>query len=396
MVTREYPPFIVGGVGTHTFQLVKYLRKIGVDVTVISFGNPKLTTEDEIFLSPLSSLLEEARTTTPLHKDLLLVKDIKRIMSYTRELLKEKKHDIVHVQEPYIGGLITYDKKVTTMHDTGIGEVKSILKYSNLSNLQVLKKSVFYLTLGYFMEYVSIFTSKTVIVPSYACKQELVNMYKIYPSKVVVIHNGIEVPPDIPSKEEARKILGLPKDKIIVLTVGRHIPQKRIDLLVEATYRLDKNVRDNMLVIIIGQGPETPLLIHLVEKYRLNDTIKFLGFVPHENVWLYYSASDMFILTSDKESAPMALLEAASIGNAIITSRTGDYSLLMKNRIDGMVFESGDLNMLAKILEELIVDENLRYTLSRNAKLFASRFTADKMALKTFRVYQKLIGESLR
>jgi len=391
MACREYPPFVVGGVGTHTFQLVKYLRKIGVDVTVVSFGDPKLSTDNEIFLSPQSSLLEEARTTTPLYKDLLLVKDIKEIMSHTRKLLREQRYDIVHVQEPYIGGLITYDKKVTTIHDTGIGEVIAILKYSNPFSLQVLKKSVFYLTLGYFMEYASILTSKVIIVPSYSCKQELVNTYKVHPSKIVVIHNGIEARPNIPSKEEARKILGLPKGKVLVLTVGRHIPQKRIDLLIEAIYRLDKSVRDNIFVAIIGKGHETPFLIHLTEKRCLSDVVKFLGFVPDEKLWLYYSASDIFVLTSDMESAPMVLLEAAIMGNAIVTSRTGDYALMMKNGVDGLVFEPGDVNTLTRFLEELIIDKNLRHVLSRNARLFASRFTADKMARRTLRVYEKLV-----
>jgi glycosyltransferase involved in cell wall biosynthesis len=207
----------------------------------------------------------------------------------------------------------------------------------------------------------------------------------------VVIHNGVEVPLNIPSKEEARRVLRLPKNKVIVLTVGRHIPQKRVDLLIEAIYRIDKSVRDNVLIIIIGRGPETSFLIHLTEKYKLSDIIKFPGSVPHEEVWLYYSASDIFTLTSDKESAPMVLLEAASMGNAIVTSRTGDYALMMRNGIDGLVFEPGDINTLTMFLEKLIVDANLRHKLSKNAKLFASRFTADKMARKTLKVYEKLI-----
>jgi glycosyltransferase involved in cell wall biosynthesis len=391
MVGREYPPFSVGGIATHTYYLVKHLRKLGTEVTVVAFGDPRESIDNELFISPISSLLESG--VTNLYKDLLLIWDIGRLTSFVKKLLYRECFDIVHVQEPFIGGLIAYNnRKITTMHTTGMGDVKSILKSTETLNLQVFKKIMFYMTLGYFMEYSSLFTSKIVIVPSYMCKQELVKMYKVHPSKIVVIHNGVEAPPNIPSKEEARKTLGLPKDKIIVLTVGRHIPQKRIDLLVEAISKLDKSIRDNILVIIIGRGPLTPFLIHLTEKYKLEDIIKFLGFVNHEKVWLYYSASDIFILASDKESAPMTLLEAASMGNAIVTSRTGDYALMMKNEIDGMVFEPNDVNALAKILEKLIIDENLRQTLSRNARLFASRFTPDKMARKTLRVYKKLIA----
>jgi len=390
IVGREYPPFSVGGIATHTYRLVKHLRKLGVEVTVVAFGDPRASTDSEVFLSPASSLMETGAT--KLYKDLLLTWDIVRLTSFTKKLLHEKHFDIVHVQEPYVGGLVAYDdRKVTTIHTTGIGDVKSILKTAESPNPQVFKKTIFYVSLGYFMEYASIFTSKIIIAPSYICKKELVNMYKVHPSRIVVIHNGVEIPLNIPSKEEARRVLRLPKNKIIVLTVGRHITQKRIDLLIEAIYRLDKSVRDNIFVIIIGKGYETPFLIQLTEKYKLNDIIKFSGSLPHEKVWLYYNASDIFVLTSDKESAPMVLLEAASMGNAIITSRTGDYALMMKNGVDGLIFEPGDVNTLTRFLEELIVDENLRHTLSRNARLFASRFTADKMARKTLKVYEKLI-----
>jgi glycosyltransferase involved in cell wall biosynthesis len=390
IVGREYPPFSVGGIATHTYTLVKHLRKLGVEVTVVAFGDPRASTDSEVFLSPASSLMETGATN--LYKDLLLTWDIARLTSFTKKLLHEKHFDIVHVQEPYVGGLVTYDdRKVTTIHTTGISDVKSILKTAESPNPQVFKKTVFYVSLGYFMEYASIFTSKIIIAPSYICKQELVNMYKVHPSRIVVIHNGVEIPLNIPSKEEARKMLGLPKDKVLVLTVGRHVTRKRINLLIEAIYRLDKSVRDNIFVIIIGKGYETPFLIQLTEKRCLSDVVKFLGYVPDEKLWLYYSASDIFALTSDMESAPMVLLEAAIMGNAIVTSRTGDYALMMKNGVDGLIFEPGDVNTLTRFLEELIVDENLRHTFSRNARLFASRFTADKMARKTLKIYEKLI-----
>lgn len=393
MVTREYPPFTVGGIATHTFLLTKFLRKLGVEVTVVSFGDPKFTTDSEIFLSPRSSLLEETHGITKLHKDLNLIVDIKHITNYVRKLLRQRKFDIVHVQEPYIGGLITYNgRKITTFHTTGMGEIKSILEYySHNANPHTLKKTIFYATLGYFMEYSSILSSKIIIAPSHICKQELVHMYKVKPEKIIVVHNGIEPAENVPSKEEARKILGLPRDKVVILNVGRHIPQKRVDVLLSAIKRLDKRLHEEILVVLVGGGPETPYLRTFAEMNGLSHIVKFVGYVPSIRVWPYYSASDIFVLSSNKESAPIVLLEAASMGNVIVTSRVGDYAFLMRNRVDGMIFEPGDVFGLASILEELITDKNLRLTLSRNAKLFASKFTAEQMARKTLLVYQKLL-----
>jgi len=359
-------------------------------VTVVGFGDPRVSSDNELFIPPSSSLLE--RGTTKLFKDLLLVEDIAKLTNFTKKLLYEKHFDIVHVQEPFVGGLITYPtRKVTSFHTSGLGEVKALLNYSRLPSSQNLKRITFYTSLGYLMEYASILSSKVIISPSYTCKRELIYMYKVKPEKIFVVHNGIEPPSNIPCKEEARKILGLPKDKVVVFTIGRHIPRKKIDLLIEAVKKLDKNLRENLLVLIGGKGPETKTLRLLIEKYSLIGSVRLVGYIPDNMIWMYYSASDIFVITSVEESAPMVLLEAASMGNAIVTSRTGDYALMMRNRVDGMIFEPGDVNALTRILEELVINEKLRHALSRNAKLFASKFTAEKMAWKTLRVYEKLV-----
>ena len=350
MITREYPPFIVGGVATHTFYLVKYLRKLGIGCTVISYGDPKLSTEDTIFVSPSSSVLKEGET--KISDDIRLFKDICRLTSYVKKHLQEKKYDIIHVQEPYVGGLITYPRrKITTFHDTGVGEAKAILSSISYKNTQGMKKITFYFTLGYLMEYASIFSSEILITPSYVAKHELIKFYKTNPRKIRVIHNGVEIPRDITCKESARHILGLPEDRIIVLTVGRHDPRKRLDLLIEAVKRLESGLRDQIYVVVGGRGRQTYLLKSLVKKYNLNDVVHFTGWLSREKLWLYYSAADIFVLTSDTESAPITLLEAAATGNAIITTRVGDYALMMKNGVHGTVIRPGDVASLVNALE---------------------------------------------
>ena len=390
MVTREYPPFIVGGVATHTFYLVKYLRKLGVDCTVVSYGDPELSTEDTIFLPSSSSALKEGRTR--LSEDVRLLEDIYKLTSYVKKLLQEKKYDIVHVQEPYVGGLITYlGMKVTTFHDTGVGEARAILNSISYRNSQGMKKVIFYFTLGYLMEYASIFSSETLIAPSYTAKYELLKLYKVNPRRVRVIHNGIEVPKDIPSKERARRILGVPEDKIVVLAVGRHIPHKRYDLLVEAVAKLERSFRDQIYVVIGGHGPQTPYLKLLVKRYNLEDIVHFTGWLSREKIWLYYSAADIFVLTSDTESAPITLLEAAAAANAIITTRVGDYAIMMKNGAHGIVITPSDVASLVNALEELITDKNLREKMSKKAREFAALFSWESAAMKTINVYEETL-----
>ena len=391
IITREYPPFIVGGVATHTFYLVKYLRKLGVDCTVISFGDPRLSTEDTIFVSPSSSVLKEGKT--KISEDVRLFEDIYKLISYVKKHLRAKRYDIIHVQEPYVGGLITYPKrKITTIHDTSVGEAKAILNSTSFKNTQGMKKMIFYFTLGYLMEYASIFSSEILITPSYTVKYELIKFYKVNPSKIRVIHNGIEIPENMPNKEEARRLLGLPKDKIIILTVGRHIPRKRHELLIEAVAKLNKSLREQIYVIVGGRGPQTPFLKSLVKKYNLDDIVYFTGWLSEEKLWLHYSVADIFVFTSDIESAPIALLEAAVTGKAIITTRAGDYAYMMRNRVHCTVIEPSYVNALVKALEELITNKSLREKLSEKAKEFASLFSWEKVAMKTLEVYREVLG----
>jgi len=390
MVTREYPPFIVGGIATHTFYLVKYLRKMGVDCTIISYGDPRLSTEDTIFIPPSSSVIKLGKT--KISEDVKLIKDIYRLTSYVKKHLKEKKYDIVHVQEPYVGGLITYPgRKVTTFHSTGLGEAKTILNSTSYSDSQVLKKLIFDFTLGYSMEYASVLTSEILITPSYTAKHQLIKFYRVNPRKIRVIHNGIEIPKGVLSKEMARHILGLPEDKIVILAIGRHDPRKRYDLLIEAVANMERSLRDQIYVILCGQGSQTHFLKSLVKKYGLDNIVYFTGWVLRENVWLYYSAADVFVSTSDTESAPITLLEAAAVGNAIITTRVGDYALMMENGVHGILIRPGDVTSLVNALEELITNKKLRERLSKKARDFATLFSWERVAMKTIDVYKEVL-----
>jgi len=385
MITREYPPFIVGGIGTHTYHLVQALRGLGVKVLVVSFGNPISTKDDVVFLRPVSSILESRQT---LLKDIRIPIDIIRMTIYAMRIAK--KYDILHVQEPYVGGLILHPRKITTFHTTGLGEVKTILSNNKL-NFHTFKRIIFYITIGLFMEIASLLTSKVIITPSYTAKKELINFYPLKPKKIIVIHNGIEPPKKLPTKQEARLYLQLPQDKIIILSVGRHIPIKQFDILIDAIRQISAEARNRILVLIAGEGPETGRIIKLVNTYGLQNTVKLIGKIPNEKLWIYYSASDIFVLTSVKESAPMVILEAGTAGNVIVTSRVGDYALMMQQRVDGITFKPGDVQTLAKILTELITNQHLRHQLSEGARRFAMRFTAEATAKRTLEVYKRLI-----
>lgn len=389
MVTREYPPFEVGGIARHTYCLVRYLRRLGVECTVLSFGDPGCSGGDVVFVKPRSSII--SRRGSRIVEDVRVPVEIARLTVKARELLSTGSFDLLHVQEPYVGGFVGYDgRKVTTIHDTSYGEMKGIVNHP--LTLHNFKRAVFYVALGYLMEFTSIRSSRVLIAPSYEVKYELTRVYGVPEGKVEVIPNGVEPPSsDEPSREEAKTLCGLPQDKILIFTTAQHVARKRLDILVKAVKILRERGVDGFLVVVGGEGPLTPSLKTLVRRYSLESYVRFTGWIPDSRLPVYYRAADIFVVTSDYEAGPMTLLEAGVRGAALVCSRIGGFASMMRDRVDGLLFPPGNPSRLADLLEKLIADEGLRRRLGCNAERFASRFTWRNVAVKTKTVYESLV-----
>lgn len=389
MITREYPPFIVGGVGTHTYYLTKYLKRKGIEVKVISFGDPKLSSEEVLFIKPSSSII--SRGSTNIAEDIKIPVDILKFTNKVKSILKNEDYDLVHVQEPYVGGLISYEYKVTTIHDTSFEEIRSRLKYLGRESS---KQVTFYATMGYAMEFLSIVTSKVVINPSLDVAWEMLRVYKVPFEKIRVIPNGVEDPqPNEPSKVVARHILGVPEDYFIILSIARHIPVKQLDILIKATKILKDRALKNFMVIIGGLGSLTDYLMKLAKELGVSDVLKFVGWISKDKLPLYYRAADVFVVTSEYESGPLTMLEAGIRGIPLVVSDiSSGFIMIARNEIDCVKFKPGNPADLANKIMLIANDCSLWKKLSRGAKLFASLFRWEKIAEKTITVYEEIFN----
>ena len=389
MITREYPPFVVGGVATHTYYLTKYLRKMGIYVKVVSFGDPKLSTEDTVFIEPRSSII--SKETTSIAGDIRVPLDIVRYTNFVKNVLKEEQFDTVHVQEPYVAGFISFEHKVTTIHDTSYGEIKGYMKYLDSSSL---KRIAFYIAMGYTLEFASILTSKIIINPSIDVAWEMIKVYRVPKEKIRVIPNGVEEPPsNEPSRDAAREILGIPNDHFIVFTTAQHVGRKRIDTLIRAAKILKNKGVKGFKVIIGGKGPLTPHLKNFATKLQVNDIVEFTSWVPKEKLPLYYRATDVFVITSEYEAGPITMLEAGIRSIPIIISDIpSGFAMIAKNGVDCLKFKLGDPNDLAEKMLILMNDRRLWKKLALGAKIFASAFTWETTAKTTMKIYREVLA----
>ncbi len=387
-VTREYPPFEVGGIARHTFNLVKYLRESGVACKVVSFGDKEFSSDDVTFINPSSSIIN--RSSSQLISDLKIPLDLARFSRTVNTLIKEERFDIVHVEEPYVGAFIRHKKKVTTFHTTAYGDIKAL--FHHLNNFSNLKRVIFFASIGLYSELMSAASSRIVIVPFSHIGRELSKFYRVPKQKIRVILNGVRMPPSPKSidKTTAKQKLGMPPEQVLVFTVARYVFRKRLDTLVEAIGLLHNEGVKNLKVVIAGDGPLRPYIKDLVKKRSLEHLIELTGWVSEEKLALYRKATDIFVLTSEYESGPLSLLEAMSHGTAVISSKIDGFPMLIRDGIEGMLFPVGDHVELGNCIRTLLKDAPRLLSMSTSARHFAEKFDLKTAAEETENVYRSL------
>ncbi len=209
-------------------------------------------------------------------------------------------------------------------------------------------------------------------------------------SKVRVIYNGIE--PAVPSPTSRAQLLaelGLPPQARLVGAVGRLWPQKRIKDLIWAADLL-KVIRDDVHLLIIGDGPQRELL----ERYRrlchIEDKVHFLGarndvprLVPHFDVaWL----------ASSYEGLPNVVMEAMAAGVPVVASDIWGNRELVAHGKTGFLFPVGDRAGLARFTQKILEDPTLAAEMGAAGKArMTHEFTVAAMVDQHVALYRELL-----
>lgn len=146
-----------------------------------------------------------------------------------------------------------------------------------------------------------------------------------------------------------------------IVAVGRLSPEKRFDLLLRATARLAD--QHDVEVVICGEGRERARLEKLGRELGLEDRLRLPGFVANPHAWM--ASADVFVLCSDTEGAPNALIEAQGLGVAAVATDcpTGPREITDGGRT-GRLVPTGDVDALAAAVAELLDDSEQRRALA--------------------------------
>lgn len=226
-------------------------------------------------------------------------------------------------------------------------------------------------------------------------KRVLLNHYHLSRKKIVVVLPGVDSRLFHPrSRKTARQRLSLPKDKKIILFVGRFDPVKGVGRLLRAVQSLSRaqaNFTDNFRVLLIGgntrarrfwQLPEVVKIRRTILRYQLDCCVKFLGFRPHRQLVWYYAAADVVVLPSFYESFGLVALEALACGAAVLATKVGGLRFLIKDGKNGLLFANHRAQQLAEKLWRLLDDESLRQSLGKEAVKLAKAYRWELSAKK--------------
>jgi glycosyltransferase involved in cell wall biosynthesis len=213
-------------------------------------------------------------------------------------------------------------------------------------------------------------------------------------SKIVVIPNGIRlIPPELQmnSRKTIRDSMDLPSDSVCIGFVGRLVPQKQPDRVIEAFALLRQRTSRNVHLALIGGGAMESELHKMVLRLGLEESVHFLG---EADGAAHMPAFDVLAHASSFEAFGYVFVEALSAGVPIVTTRVGGVEELISTGVTGYVCDPWNPSTFADHLQFLVEDPAQRAAMSIAARDRAAEYTVAKMVDATAELYNRLCASA--
>jgi glycosyltransferase involved in cell wall biosynthesis len=189
--------------------------------------------------------------------------------------------------------------------------------------------------------------------------------------KIVVIYNAVE-------PVDGVEPLPVPlKTPIKAVTVGRLIPLKRVDGLLEALKELP-----DLGLVVVGDGPERLRLERRARELGVSDRVYFAGQRSKKEALGLMAACDLFVLNSVHEGLPHVVLEAMALGLPVVATAAGGTPEVVRDGETGLLVPlNGELT---GTLKRVVNDYHLRQVLSQRARHWVCQnLSAEQMVKQT-------------
>jgi starch synthase len=385
LLTREYPPEVYGGAGTHVEYLARELRRL-VDVSVHCWGAPR-EEPGVVAYKPWDALSEpkpESGALQAMSINLAMAAGVKGA-------------DVAHSHTWYanLGGHLS---KL-------MWSIPHVMTIHSLEPLRPWKAEQLGggYALSMFCERTAIESADAVIAVSQGVRQDVMSCYpNVDPDRIHVIHNGID--PEIYRRQPAVETLtrfGIDPDQPYAFFNGRITRQKGLPFLLKAALEMDPKHQ----LVIVASSPDTPEIgaevAALAERVRAErGNLVWIGeFIPREELIHLHSSATVFVCPSIYEPFGLVILEAMACETAVVASHVGGIpEIVVEGETGYLVDYNPDdtkpfTTALAARIEEVMSDAALASRMGKAGRQRAVReFGWPAIAARTVDLYRGLLS----
>lgn len=378
-ITHGFPP-LIGGTETHNYSCVKYLSERGHQVEVIipttkSYLQENFEHLDNQIISEKSYKLPELKNVTIHYFFTNRFRGYYEIWRKIKEIEKDGKIDVFDIHHMYYA--LAFPQKrniVCSLHFPDFSfpciYVPSVYKeeYYTLK-CPSFKKCIKCIGIYPYLKWQTARYHATQVITKYMVKT---NYIKNLMQKNNTLKNKIEV---IPFWIKTDKILEQSKSQvsidridtgnIVFGFIGRLDIYKGPLLVLKAFSKLFKK-RKNLKLCFLGDGSFRKELETFSRDNGLQDSVIFLGAIPHAKIFKYFSIIDIFVFAQWYSNHNWALLEAMSTKKPVIATRTVDIAEVLKDKYSALLAEPTTDSLVEK-MEEILNSPELAKKLAENA-----------------------------
>jgi glycosyltransferase involved in cell wall biosynthesis len=380
MLTDYFYPQVGGGVEKVVYEISKRLTKMGCEVLVITLGNCR---SNDVYM------VENIKVCRIPSIDLSRVLDLQLSFPRSfREILHVTKTfspDIIHAHNIFfttsLGGVLIKQlhkqKFVVTAH---LGDIQNL---ALVGQFKAFSARCYERSLGRII----LASSDNVIAVSNSVQRHLVSI-GVPSERITVIPNGVDLEEFCPVINTNRD-----DDQISVIFVGRLLPNKGLEYLIEAAKSVVSKRSSGIKFKIIGDGPHKAQFENLVKRNGLGDYFDFLGKIPRVSDVL--EDGGIFVRPSLTEGMPLTVLEAMSCKLPVIATKVaGTQELIVQNET-GLLVDPGNVQQLADAILYLVNCPEDAERLGHNARAFIEchykeRYSWETVASKMLSLYKSL------
>jgi D-inositol-3-phosphate glycosyltransferase len=204
------------------------------------------------------------------------------------------------------------------------------------------------------------------------------------------------------TSQEARKELDIPPEAVVLLSVGRILRLKGLDLALGTLDRLRDALDRPVCLLIIGGASgaageaEVERLRSIAKSLGIENDVLWLGPKPHASLPSLYRAADAVLVCSYSESFGLTALEAHACGTPVVGTEVGGLSHIVENGASGWLVAGRDPAAFATRITQLVTTRSLQEAFHRRAIERASQFSWDIAADQFLELYECLVRAEFR